>query len=185
MKRLVSFAFALCAIICISGCGADKKEAESEELIIEEPVLQDDGATVGERNALESAMSYLSFSAFSPNGLVDQLKYEGYTQNEAVYAVNHCGADWNEQAVRSAKNYLSISAFSYRGLTEQLLYEGFVSAQANYGVENCGADWNEQAAKSAQNYLNIMDFSREDLIEQLKYEGFTAEQAEYGVNAVY
>lgn len=140
-----------------------------------------DQMTIGQRNALESAKSYLSFSEFSYTGLIEQLEYEKYSHEDAVYAADHCGADWNEQALKSAKSYLEYSAFSYTGLIEQLEYEGFTNDQATYGVDNSGADWNEQAAKSAKSYLEYSSFSREGLIEQLEYEGFTHEQAVYGV----
>ncbi|WP_270738825.1 MULTISPECIES: Ltp family lipoprotein [Clostridiaceae] len=140
-----------------------------------------DQMTIGQRNALESAKSYLSFSEFSYTGLIEQLEYEKYSHEDAVYAADHCGADWNEQALKSAKSYLEYSAFSYTGLIEQLEYEGFTNDQATYGVDNSGANWNEQAAKSAKSYLEYSSFSREGLIEQLEYEGFTHEQAVYGV----
>lgn len=91
--------------------------------------------TSGMKNALRSAMSYLSFSAFSYSGLIDQLKYEGYTQEEAAYAADNCDADWNEQAVKSAENYLSFMAFSRSGLIEQLEFDGFTHDQAVYGVD--------------------------------------------------
>ena len=139
--------------------------------------------TMGEKNALASAKSYLAFSAFSYNGLIDQLEFEGYTTEEATFAADNCGADWNEQALESALSYLRFTAFSYEGLIEQLEFEKFTSEQATYGADNCGADWNEQAAKSAESYLDFTSFSREGLIEQLEYEGFTHEQAVYGVEA--
>ncbi|MBQ7670746.1 MAG: Ltp family lipoprotein [Clostridia bacterium] len=139
--------------------------------------------TMGQLNALGSAKSYLSFSAFSYKGLVEQLEYEKYTHDEAVYAADNCGADWNEQALKSAKNYLEFSAFSRKGLMEQLEFEGFTSAQSEYGVNNCGADWNEQAVKSAKQYLSFMSFSKSELIEQLEFEGFSHDQAVYGVEA--
>lgn len=91
--------------------------------------------TSGMRNALKSAKNYLDFMPFSYSGLVEQLKYEGYTSAEATYAVDHCGADWYEQAVRSAENYLDLMAFSRSGLIEQLEYEGYTHDQAVYGVE--------------------------------------------------
>ncbi len=138
-------------------------------------------ATAGQLSALRSAGSYLSFGAFSYNGLIKQLEYEGFTQEEAQYAADNCGADWCEQAEKSAKNYLGFSAFSYKGLIKQLEYEGFSTEEATYGADRCGADWMEQAAKSAENYLSIMGFSRSGLITQLEYEGFTHEQAVYGV----
>lgn len=142
-----------------------------------------DSATTGEQNALESANSYLRLMAFSHDGLIDQLEYEGYTTAEATYAANNCGADWNEQALKSAKSYLSHMAFSYTGLIDQLEYEKFTTSQATYAADNCGANWNEQAAKSAESYLSHMSFSRDELISQLEYEGFTHEQAVYGAQA--
>ena len=96
------------------------------------------GETLGERNALNSAILYLQTMAFSRQGLIDQLEYEGYTNSEATYAVNNCGADWYEQAVLSAKEYLDGMPFSRQGLIEQLEYEGFTHDQAVYGVEQNG-----------------------------------------------
>ena len=96
------------------------------------------GATMGERNALQSAESYLSFMAFSYSGLIDQLEYEGYSNAEATYAADHCGADWYEQAARSAKEYLDLMSFSRESLIDQLEYGGFTYDQAVYGVEQNG-----------------------------------------------
>ena len=97
-----------------------------------------DDATLGEKNALRTALNYLSFMSFSYSGLVEQLKFEGYTQKEAVYGADNCGADWNEQAVLTAEKYLDYGSFSRSGLIEQLEYEGFTSDQAEYGVKAVG-----------------------------------------------
>ena len=43
------------------------------------------GATTGQKNALQKAHSYLAYTAFSYNGLVDQLEFEGFTHDEALY----------------------------------------------------------------------------------------------------
>lgn len=88
----------------------------------------------GERNALKRAKDYLEYSAFSYQSLKEQLEFEGYSSSEAIYAVDHCGADWNEQAYKRAKQYLDYSAFSYDGLIDQLLFEGFTQAQAEHGA---------------------------------------------------
>ncbi len=140
-------------------------------------------ATTGQKNALSKAKSYLKVMAFSHDGLVEQLEFEGYTHEEAVYGADNCGADWNAQALKKAKDYLKLMAFSESGLVEQLEFEGYSKAEAQYGVANCGADWNEQAKKKAESYLGLMSFSRAGLKEQLENEGFTAEQAEDGVSA--
>lgn len=94
--------------------------------------------TTGERNAVQKAKEYLRVMAFSYSGLIEQLKYEGYTDAEATYGVNHCGADWNEQAAKKAKEYLNVMPFSRDGLIEQLEYEGFTYEQAVYGVSQNG-----------------------------------------------
>jgi hypothetical protein len=143
-----------------------------------------DSATLGEKNAASKALDYLAYTAFSYSGLVDQLKYEGFTHAEAVYGVDRCGADWNEQAAKSALNYLRTMPFSYSGLVKQLEFEGYTNAEAVFGVDRCGADWNEQAALKAKSYLDFSSFSRDGLIAQLEFEGFTRQQALYGVQAV-
>jgi SOS response regulatory protein OraA/RecX len=169
-----------------NNCGTSSGKPQlSKSCTYTAPVAEEQsGATIGEKNALSKAQSYLDYSAFSYSGLIKQLKYEGFTTEQAEYAVDNCGADWNEQATLKAKSYLDYSAFSYNGLVKQLKYEGFTQQEAEHGVDNSGANWNEQAALKAQSYLDYSAFSREGLINQLEYEGFTTEQAEYGVKAV-
>lgn len=94
--------------------------------------------TVSQQNALRTAESYLSFTAFSHSGLVDQLEFEGYSTEDAMFAADHCGADWNEQAAQCAENYLDFMGFSRSGLIDQLLFEGFTQEQAEYGVNAVG-----------------------------------------------
>lgn len=105
--------------------------------LVNEPVSSGQavtGSTMGEKNALKSAKSYLNAMAFSYTGLIDQLKFDGYTDSEAKYAADYCGADWNEQATKSAKSYLDAMPFSKQGLIEQLEFDGFTHDQAIYGV---------------------------------------------------
>ncbi len=94
--------------------------------------------SISQENALKKAKDYLSFSAFSRQGLIEQLEYEGFSKEDSTYAVDNCGADWNEQAVEKAKSYLDFSSFSRDGLIDQLLYEGFTKEQAEYGVKQVG-----------------------------------------------
>lgn len=94
--------------------------------------------TLGEKNALSTANSYLRTMAFSYSGLIDQLEYEGYTTTEAIYGAENCGADWNEQAAKMAKSYINTMSFSRSGLINQLKYEGFTAEQAQYGASAVG-----------------------------------------------
>jgi hypothetical protein len=124
---------------------------EATEEVVEEPVEgeedqntaitspeETDSATLGEKNAAKSALDYLAYTAFSYSGLVEQLKYEGFTHEEAVYGVDRCGADWNEQAAKMAQDYLDYSSFSRTELIAQLEYEGFTRQQAEYGAQAVG-----------------------------------------------
>lgn len=139
--------------------------------------------TSGQSNALRKAQQYLSFTPFSHDGLAEQLEFDQFAEEDAEYAADNCGADWNEQALKKAQNYISMTAFSHSGLEEQLEYDKFTKDQASYGADNCGADWTEQAGLKAQSYLKIQAFSKGALIDQLVYDGFTREEAEAGVTA--
>lgn len=122
------------------------KESESvesttsapSESAIEEKEHNVSEVTPGMSNALKSAEDYISFMPFSHDGLVKQLKFEKYTEEEAQYGADNCGADWNEQAAKMAQSYLDMSAYSRDGLIKQLEFEGFSREQAVYGVEKCG-----------------------------------------------
>ncbi len=100
--------------------------------------------TMPQKQAIASATDYLSYSAFSKAGLIEQLSSkagEGFALRDAQFAVNHITVDWNEQAAASAKEYLKTSAFSRQGLIEQLSSKsggGFTHAQAVYGVNKAG-----------------------------------------------
>lgn len=117
---------------------ARREAKEEEERKAAEAKAIEENATVGQRNALASARNYLSFTAFSYSGLIDQLEFEGYTTEEATFAADNCGADWFEQAAKSAQQYLEFTSFSREGLIDQLLYEGFTYEQAEYGVTAVG-----------------------------------------------
>lgn len=111
-----------------------EEEPVEEEPVEEEPVVEEPALSLGKINALGSAENYLRIMAFSYKGLIEQLEFEGYSNEEAVYAADHCGADWNEQAAKAAKNYLDLMSFSRQGLIDQLVFEGYTQEQAEYGV---------------------------------------------------
>lgn len=120
-----------------------KWDGETKTVILESPGYvapsePSGGVTLEMENALASAKSYLKYSSFSRQGLIEQLEYEKYSTEAATYAVDNCGANWNEQAAKKAESYLKYSSFSRQGLIDQLEYEGFTHEQAVYGVEAVG-----------------------------------------------
>ena len=119
----------------VSEIQEEEPEAEITEEVEEETEATEPEATIGEQNALDKALSYLEFSAFSKEGLRGQLEYEGFKKSEIDYAIKNCGANWKEQAVKKAKEYLEYQSFSKKGLYDQLIYEKFTEEQAQYGVD--------------------------------------------------
>ncbi len=116
----------------------EEKERLEQEKLEQEQNQKIENATIGEKNALDKAKSYLDYTAFSKEGLIEQLEYEGFTNAEAKFGADNCGANWNEQAAKKAKQYMDYSSFSKQGLIDQLEYEGFTSEQAEYGAKAVG-----------------------------------------------
>jgi hypothetical protein len=97
-------------------------------------------STIGQREALQAAKSYLSFGSFSRAGLISQLTSsygDGFSRADAVWGVNHAHANWYREAVQAAKSYLKTGSFSRAALIQQLespYGDHFTHAQAVYGV---------------------------------------------------
>ncbi|MDR7870320.1 MAG: Ltp family lipoprotein [Tissierellaceae bacterium] len=115
-----------------------EKEPVQEIKEPEEPVEEKTTETLSQKNAVRMAETYLKTMPFSKSGLVDQLEFEGFSNEEATYAVNKISVDWKKQAVKSAEVYLDTMAFSRNGLIEQLEFEGFSNEEATYAVDEIG-----------------------------------------------
>ena len=159
----------------------------SEDLKLSYTSISIDESLPKEESALKAAKDYLECTAFSRDGLIKQLEVDKkFTHSESVYAVDNCGADWNDQALKTAQSYLKIGGVGYSGMVDQLVYVGFTSEEAAYAVDNCGADWYEQAELTARMFVDSSTpITKKELVDTLEYLGFTSDQAEYGVNRVY
>lgn len=93
---------------------------------------------MGNQQAVKAAQNYIDLMGFSYSGLVDQLKFEGYTDSEAAYGASNCGADWNAAAVKSAQSYLSLMSMSRDELYSQLEFDGYTPEQINYALSAVG-----------------------------------------------
>src|SRR5690625_6522542 len=113
---------------------ARKKEQEEKDKKEE----QENEETKSQQQAVKMAQNYISYTAFSKNGLIDQLEFEGFDNEDASYAVEKIDVNWKEQAVIMAENYLDYTAFSRSGLIEQLKFEGLSDEIATYAVNEVG-----------------------------------------------
>ncbi|WP_274178107.1 Ltp family lipoprotein [Microbacterium plantarum] len=116
--------------------GGAKADDGAEITVVAEapaPVL-----SLGQRNAVDKAASYLSLMGFSRTGLITQLEFEGFTNEDATFGADNAGADWNAEAAEKAASYLDLMAFSRQGLYDQLAFEGFTSEQIEFGLAAIG-----------------------------------------------
>jgi hypothetical protein len=108
------------------------------------PVSTGHTLTQQEQSAVATAKQYLSTSAFSRQGLIDQLDSpdgSGYAVNVATVAVDSLTVNWSTEAVEAAKEYLATGPFSCSALIQQLdSPDGgqFTVAQATYGAQHAG-----------------------------------------------
>lgn len=105
---------------------------------VEDKPAQSTNITVSQKNALTKAKSYLNYLPFSRDGLIEQLEYDQFSYEDAVYGVDNSGANWNEQAAKKAKSYIDYLPFSRGGLIDQLKYDKFTQSQAEYGASAVG-----------------------------------------------
>lgn len=155
-----------------------------------QPALGSD-LTKSQQNAVRSADSYLRFTSFSRQGLIDQLSSDygdKFEVEDATIAVDSLNVDWGAEAVEAAEGYLELTSFSREGLIHQLSAESgdrFTADQATFAVNSLTTDWNAEAAEAAASYLEFSAFSCQGLIDQLTSDfgdRFTTEQATFGAS---
>jgi hypothetical protein len=126
-------------LLALSGVAAGAAQAVPFEPGLPlSPVIQLPLSPMSQQNAVRKAKSYLDYTAFSRQGLIDQLEYDDFSTEDATFAVDSITVDWNAQAVKKAKSYLDYTAFSHSGLIDQLEYDGFTPTQAAYGAAGAG-----------------------------------------------
>lgn len=118
----------------------EQAEPEAEEPQVEEaePEPAEPELTLGQENAIGKAESYLGIMGFSRDGLIDQLEFDGFTTEEATFAVDEVAPDWNAEAAEKAQSYIDIMEFSRQGLIDQLVFDGFTQEQAEHGASAVG-----------------------------------------------
>ena len=85
-------------------------------------------------NAIESAEAYNKIFAYSKKGLIENLKYDGFSEDIAECAVKSINANWKENCVRSAYSYLDLFSSSKKELIHQLDYDGFTAEEIDYAM---------------------------------------------------
>ena len=86
--------------------------------------------------ALKKAESYVKSVGIAKSKLADQLtQFDGFTQEEADYAVANIKADFNEAAAKKAKSYQKTMNMSSAAIHDQLIqFDGFTEEEVNYAI---------------------------------------------------
>ena len=96
--------------------------------------------TIYQLNALEKAKSYSKTLHMSKKGIYKQLtsEFEGFTEEEAQYAIEHLNVDYKLNALEKAKSYRKTLNMSKSGIYNQLTseFEGFTEEEAQYAMEH-------------------------------------------------
>ena len=79
---------------------------------------ESNGAQTPQEAALAAAQKRLAQAPCSYRGLVRSLEAEGFSLPNAVYAADHCGADWERQAVLCVRRCLSEHPAAASGTTD-------------------------------------------------------------------
>lgn len=89
--------------------------------------------------AYKSAWNYVTnVGGFSQKTLYRQLTFEGFTEDESIFAIAWLETlkqvDYNKQAYLSAKRYMDLFSMSQERLYNQLEFEGYTDEQITYAV---------------------------------------------------
>lgn len=119
---------------------ADKVVYEGEKIILYYSLGKE--PTVGQKNALEKAESYSEHLNMSKKGIYKQLTSEygeGFTKEEAQYAIDNMTADWKYNALQKAKSYQENLHMSKKNIYKQLISqygEQFTKEEAQYAIDH-------------------------------------------------
>ena len=122
----------------IVNCSTGNKKVDNAEATISpcvETTVSPYSETTALENAIESAEEYNKVLAYSKKGIIEKLKYEGFSEDIAECAVKSINANWKENCVKSAYSYLDLFSSSKKELIHQLDYDGFTPEEIDYAMD--------------------------------------------------
>ena len=128
-------------------------------------------------DALSAACVCLMSLDLSSDGLEELLKLDEYSEEDIAFALENCGADWEQEAADYARHTLASGGFSEKTLKEQMELEKFDAELADKAIASCSPDWDKEAKDFAAYNINFSSVSRALLEETMLDSGFTQEQS--------
>ena len=93
-KVLTGGLIVLLSLFLFTGCTEetdDNKKSSTENNISEQQEDKTSTMTTSQKNAVKKAEQYLQVSAFSRDGLIEQLEFDKFTTEQATYGVEQNG----------------------------------------------------------------------------------------------
>lgn len=167
------------------------REARKHSKVLTEEEAEKLEGTTREREATKAAIKELNDYVFNTQSEIEeQLKENGYSAEEVKYAIEHCGADWKEQAVIEAMIHLAAGGSSKESVMDLMEYDGYSKELATYAANYEKHDYYEQALYDAV-YLRYTypkyggSGTKEDTKSMLEYDKYTEDEINFALKVVY
>lgn len=119
-----------------------EKVEEVEPVVEETLVIVEEDAEVevklGHKNAYNRAKKLVDDDAQSRKVVYEDLLKNGFSEEEAKYAVDDCDIDWNNSCYREGKYKLKYNNYSKKQLDEYLQGKGFKKSEITYALDKLG-----------------------------------------------
>ena len=140
---VISLVAVILSVAIISSSKTDVYQVTEEPNTISEEPTTSEISKVDEGKLKESAKdranSLLAEAPFSYINLLDVLVADGFNKDIALWAVDNCDVEWEEQAVREAERYLKDGTkYNRDSLITKLLERGFTEDQSKYAANKLG-----------------------------------------------
>lgn len=153
---------------------------------VEKPEKPNNKYTQSQAAAIAKAKEINKEAAYSRQSLIYELEKYNISSEDAEFAVDHAGIDYNTNAERRAKSLLEYNYYSKHGLISQLKYLNFKESEAIKAANKYDKDeyWIEQAVGYLEKELSRYSDGRDNsyLMRELKdYKGFTLYQSKEAI----
>lgn len=203
-SKNIIFVFLVASLFC-AGCGSEKAANSSNSTVqqqqqkVEKPktlqqqALEDKNASMNQKNALKTAISYATGMHMSKSKVYHQLiseHGERFPEADAQWAMERLtDIDWKKNALESAKSYATGMHMSKNKVYHQLISphgEQFTEEEAQWAMDHLtNVDWKKNALESAKSYQSGMAMSIDRVKQQLVSphgEQFTEEEAQWAID---
>ena len=153
-----------------------KRLKEQKKLEAEETEYLDE--TKAQKEAVELAEKMFKHLPYSRTGLIDFLKYDGFTYEDAVYGADNINAHWVDNISAYWDEYLKTNDREASDTSKEETENEYSDTSKTETMAQ------KNVVKAAKNWLDYKPFSREKLIDRLKTDGFIDEDAIYGADNI-